>query len=77
MIKLMIGMVFRVLAVILIGLISAVIGFILGSNIFIIFGLEFNGRQGYEAGGPIGFVFGALIGLIGSGVYFFGRRTRK
>jgi len=77
MIKLMIGMVFRFLAVILIGLISAVIGFILGSNIFIIFGLEFNGRQGYEAGGPIGFVFGALIGLIGSGVYFFGRRTRK
>jgi len=67
----MIKIVLRALAVILIGLVSAVIGFIAGSNIFIIFGLEFNGRQGYEAGGPMGFILGALTGLIASSVLLF------
>ena len=70
-IKLMIKIVLRALAVILIGLVSAVIGFIAGSNIFIIFGLEFNGRQGYEAGGPMGFILGALTGLIASSALLF------
>lgn len=77
MITLMINIVLRVLAVILIGLVSAVVGFIAGSNIFIIFGLEFNGRQGYEAGGPIGFILGALIGLVGSSVLLFRKRAAK
>jgi len=67
----MIKIVLRALAVLLIGLVSAVIGFIAGSNIFIIFGLEFNGRQGYEAGGPMGFILGALTGLIASSVLLF------
>ena len=67
----MIKIVLRALAALLIGLVSAVIGFIAGSNIFIIFGLEFNGRQGYEAGGPMGFILGALTGLIASSVLLF------
>jgi len=69
--------VLRVLAVLFIGLFSAVIGSIVSSNIFIIFGIEFNGRQGYEAGGPIGFVLGALIGLIASSVLLFRKRVTK
>jgi len=73
----MIKIVLRALAVLLIGLVSAVIGFIAGSNIFIIFGLEFNGRQGYEAGGPMGFILGALTGLIASSVLLFRKRTGK
>ena len=73
----MIKIVLRALAVILIGLVSAVIGFIAGSNIFIIFGLEFNGRQGYEVGGPMGFILGALTGLIASSVLLFRKRTGK
>ena len=77
MINRIISIVLRVLAILLIGVVSAVIGFIAGSNIFIIFGLEFNGRQGYEAGGPIGFILGALIGLIGSYALLFGRRVEK
>jgi len=77
MIKIMIGMVLRVLAVLLIGVVSAVIGFIAGSNIFILFGLEFNGRQGYEAGGPIGFILGALIGLVAGSVLLFRKRRKE
>lgn len=87
MIKPMINIVLRVLAVLLIGLVSAVIGFIAGVIIIgtlspiveLIFGYQivFNGREGYEAGGPIGFILGALIGLVASSVYLFGRRTGK
>jgi hypothetical protein len=77
MISEIIKIILGVLAVLLTGLVSAVIGFIAGSNIFIIFGLEFNGRQGYEAGGPVGFVLGALIGLIGSGALLLRKRTTK
>jgi hypothetical protein len=69
--------VLRLLAVLLSGVVVAVPGFIAGSMIFAIFGLEFNGRQGYEAGGPIGLILGALIGLIASGTRLFGRRTGK
>ena len=69
--------VLRLLAVLLMGVVSAVIGFIVSSNIFIIFGLELNGRQGYEAGGPIGFILGALTGLIASSVLLFRKRITK
>ena len=79
MMKLLIKIVLRALAVILIGFVSAVIGFIVGSIIFTTFasGFVINGREGYEAGGPIGFILGALIGLIASGALLFGRRTEK
>ena len=77
MIKLMINIALRLLAVLLIGVVCAVPGFIAGSMVFAIFGFEFNGRQGYEAGGPIGFVLGALIGLVASTALIFRRRTGK
>ena len=77
----------RVLAVILIGFASAIIGFIAGviiggtlAGIFeIVFGYPFvfNGREGYEATGPLGFILGALIGLIAGFVLLFGKRTKK
>ena len=77
----------RVLAVMLIGFVSAVIGFIFGlvvggtlAGIFeIVFGYPFvfNGREGYEATGPLGFILGALIGLIGGSALLFGRRRKK
>jgi hypothetical protein len=65
----------RALAVILIGLVSAVIGFIVGATIFGILGLGLFGAEGYEAGGPIGFILCALVGLIGSGLALFRRRN--
>ena len=87
MIKQMISIVLRVLAVILIGLISAVLGLIAGAIIGgnlagiyeIVFGHEFvfNSRVGYEATGQMGFTLGALIGLVGSGVFLFRKRTAK
>jgi len=87
MISLMLKIVLRAFAVILIGFICAVIGLIVGAivggtliGIFeIVFGYEFvfNGRVGYEGTGQIGFILGALIGLVGSGVYLFGRRAEK
>jgi len=77
MTRLMLNLALRLLAVLLIGVVSAVIGFIAGSNIFILFGLEFNGRQGYEAGGPIGFVLGALTGLIASSVLLLRKRRKE
>jgi hypothetical protein len=73
----MIKILLRVLAVLLSGVVVAVFGFLAGSMVFAIFGFEFSGRQGYESGGPIGFLLGALIGLIGSGVLLFGRRAGK
>ena len=77
MIKLIINIVLRLLAVLITGLVVAVPGFIAGSMVFAIFGFEFNGRQGYEAGGPIGFILGALIGLVGSSLLLFRKRTAK
>jgi hypothetical protein len=67
----------RILAVLLVGVVFAVVGFILGANLFIARGLELFGARGYESGGPIGFLLGALIGLIGSGALMFRRRTGK
>ena len=74
--KTMIQMLLRMIAVLFIGLVTAVIGFIAGSMILAIFGFEINGRQGYEAGGPVGFVLGAWIGLTVSAVFLF-RKHRK
>lgn len=87
MIKQMIMIVLRVLAVILTGVVCAILGLIAGAIIGgnlaavyeIVFSHEFvfNGRVGYEATGQIGFILGALIGLVGSGVWLFRRQTRK
>ena len=77
MIKRMINIVLRLLAVLLSGVVLAVPGFIIGSMVFSVFGFELNGRQGYEAGGPIGFILGALIGLVASSVFFFRKRSAR
>jgi hypothetical protein len=71
------GIIVRLFAVLFTGVVAAVIGFITGSMVFAIFGLELNGRQGYEAGGPVGFVLGALLGLIACGVFLFRKQIRK
>ena len=68
MIKRMINIVLRLLAVFLVGIVLAIIGFIAGSMVFAVFGFEFNGRQGYEAGSPIGFLLGVWTGVIASSV---------
>jgi hypothetical protein len=75
MIHRVITIVLRILATLPVGATFAVVGFILGANLFIMLGLELFGARGYESGGPIGFLLGALIGLIGSGALLFRRRT--
>ena len=77
MFKRMINILLRLFAVLLSGFVAAVMGFIVGSMVFVIFGFEFNGREGYEAGGPIGFILGAWTGLIASTARLFGKRTGK
>jgi len=58
--------VWRISAVILVGLISGVVGLlvgaILGGNFFP--GFLFNGVQGYEATGQVGFLLGFIIGIL-------------
>lgn len=78
MINRIINVIPRALAVILIGFVSAVIGSIIVINIGFGFAPDFtyNGWEGYEATGPIGFVLGALIGLVASSVLLF-RKQRK
>jgi hypothetical protein len=73
------ALILPVLAVILIGFVCAVIGFIVVVNIGFMIAPEFsyNGWEGYEATGPIGFIVGALTGLIGSSVLLFRKRTEK
>ena len=83
----MIKIILRALAVILIGFVSAFIGLIAGAivggslaGIFeLVFGFApvFNGREGYEGTGQIGFILGALIGLIASSARLFGKCTEK
>jgi len=56
----------RVFAVVLIGFVCGVIGMIVGALIGGNYAEQFvfNGVQGYEATGQIGFILAALIGLI-------------
>jgi len=58
----------RFSGVILIGLVSGVIGWIVGALIGGNYAEQFifNGVQGYEATGQIGFILGLLLGLITS-----------
>ena len=71
--------VFSVLAVIIIGFVCAVSSAIVVINLGYGFAPDFtyNGWRGYEATGPIGFILGALIGLIGSSRLLFRKRTEK
>ncbi|MBK8899669.1 MAG: hypothetical protein IPM53_00675 [Anaerolineaceae bacterium] len=73
----------RILFVIIIGVVCAVIGFIVTANLAAVYELisgqpfVLNGRESVEAAGPIGLILGGLTGLVGSGVVFFGGQTRK
>jgi hypothetical protein len=71
--------VFSALAVLLIGFFCAVVSVIVVINLGYGFAPDFtyNGWEGYEATGPIGFILGALIGLIGSSMLLFRKRTGK
>ena len=58
----------RVFAMVAIGLLSGIVGMIVGALIGGNFAEQFvfNGVQGYEATGQIGFILGGLIGLFSS-----------
>lgn len=73
------ALILRVLAVILIGFFCAVVSAIVVINLGYGFAPNFtyNGWEGYEATGPIGFILGALIGLIGSSMLLFRKRPGK
>jgi len=64
----MLKTVLRVFVIIVIGFVSGVLGWIVGALIGGNYAeqLVFNGVQGYEATGQIGFILGALMGLISS-----------
>jgi len=72
----MLKTILRVFAVICIGLISGGVGLIIGALIGGNYAEQFvfNGVQGYEATGQIGFILGVLIGFI-SGWWFLLRKT--
>ena len=64
----MLKTILRVFAVVLIGFVCGVIGMIVGALIGGNYAEQFlfNGVQGYEATGQIGFILAGLIGLISS-----------
>ena len=67
----------RVFYIIIIGLVAGVLGMIIGALIGGNYAEQFifNGVQGYEATGQIGFILGALIGLI-AGWWFLLKRKK-
>lgn len=75
----MVKVALRAFAVVLTGFICAVIGTIVVINLGYSFvpGFTYNGWQGYEATGPIGFILGALVGLVGSSMLLFRKQTGK
>ena len=79
MIKQILWLILRILIVLLIGLISAVLGFIVVANLGFMIAPEFalNGREGYEATGPIGLILGALIGVGATSLLLLRRRSAK
>ena len=75
----LIRMVLGAFAVIFIGFLSAVVGLFVGAILFtmLIPEMVFFGKEGYEAGGPIGFILGGLAGLIVGGLLLFRQRMGK
>jgi hypothetical protein len=67
----------RTFVVLLIGFVSGVIGWIVGALIGGNYAEQFvfNGVRGYEATGQLGFIFGALIGLILSWWFLFKKKS--
>jgi len=73
----MLSTILRIFAAILIGFVCGVIGMIVGAIIGGNYAEQFvfNGVQGYEATGQVGFILAALIGLISSWQLLFKRKT--
>ena len=69
----MLNTLLRVLSIIVIGLVSAILGWLIGAWFGGNFAEQvvFNGVQGYEATGQIGSILGALIGLLSSSWFLF------
>ena len=68
--------VLRIFAVIVIALVFGAIGMIIGALLGGNYAEQFifNGVQGYEATGQIGFILGVSIGLISGWRFFVGRK---
>lgn len=66
----------RILAVIVIGFVSGLLGMIIGALIGGNYAEQvvFNGVRGYEATGQIGLILGTLTGLIASWWFLFKRK---
>ncbi len=66
----------RIFAVIVIALVFGAIGMIIGALLGGNYAEQFifNGVQGYEATGQIGFILGVSIGLISGWRFFVGRK---
>ena len=73
----MLNTLLRLLSIILIGLVSAVLGWLIGAWVGGNFAEQvvFNGVRGYEATGQIGSILGTLIGLLSSSWLLFRRKT--
>jgi hypothetical protein len=69
----MLNTLLRVLSIIIIGFVSAILGWLLGAWFGGNFAEQvvFNGVRGYEATGQIGAILGALIGLLSSSWLLF------
>lgn len=74
----MFKLILRVFLAIIIGLVLGVIGLFvsmyIGGNYADAENFVFNGVRGYEATGQIGFIFGALMGLITGWWFLFKRK---
>ncbi len=64
----MLNTMLRALVILLIGFVAGIIGLMIAALIGGNYAEQFvfNGVRGYEATGQLGFIFGALIGLISS-----------
>ena len=73
----MLKTIFRVFAVVLVGFVSGIIGWIVGALIGGNFATQFvfNGVQGYEATGQVGTILATLIGLISTWRFLFNRKS--
>ena len=69
--------VLHIFTVIVIGFVFGGIGLVVGAQLGGNFATQFvfNGVQGYEATGQIGFIIGALIGVISSWWFLFKRKS--
>ena len=71
MLKAFLRIVFMIIIALVSGVLGLLIGMLIGGNYAEQF--VFNGVQGYEATGQIGFILGAMLGLFSSWLFLFKR----